>query len=345
VKGHEPKGSTPDCSHCIILYRIMPLIDPYNRQIDYLRVSITDRCNLRCIYCMPASGVRWLPREEILKYEEIVRLVRVAVTAGIRKVRISGGEPLLRRNLAEFVVELAAIEGLEDLSLTTNGLFLPDLALPLKRAGLQRVNVSLDSLKPGRYRRITLGGELNKVWQGLEAAQAAGLEPLKLNVVVLAGINEDELLDFVSLAERHPWQVRFIELRPGSPLYPQAYLPISEVWQRINHQYQLQAFSSPPSTAARLYSFAGAKGSLGFIGKAEECLCKTCNRLRLTAAGQLYPCLFSPECLEVKPLLRRGAGNEELLSLLQLAVSRKPAQMPLSVSPLLLSNPMFKIGG
>ncbi len=319
----------------------MPLIDPYKRKIDYLRVSITDRCNLRCGYCMPSEGINWLPRDEILKYEEITRIVRVAVAAGISKVRISGGEPLLRRNLPEFIAALAAIEGLRDLSLTTNGLELAGLAGPLRKAGLQRINISLDSLNPYKYKQLTGGGELEKLWQGIEAAQAVGLEPLKINVVVLAGINEDEILDFVELAQKNSWQVRFIELRPGSRLYPEAYLPIDDIFKLISNKHLLRARDNPINSTARLFTFAGAKGSLGFIGKAEDCLCEHCNRMRLTSTGQLYPCLFSHKKLEVKSLLRQGAGDDEIVSAFKQAAAQKPARLPLSFS----SHPMSRIGG
>ena len=312
----------------------MPLTDNYRRRIDYLRISVTDRCNLRCTYCIPARGIEWLPRRELLSYEEMLRLAKAALLAGIEKIRISGGEPLLKRDLPEFIFELAGIGGLKDLCLTTNGVLLAESAATLKKAGLRRVNISLDSLRPRRYREITGANALAQVWRGVEAALAAGLVPLKLNMVLLAGINAEEVLDFAALAEKFPWHIRFIELRPGSPLYPQAYLPVAEAWRRINDKYRLQAIPAPAESTARLYSFPGGRGVLGFIGRARDVLCRSCNRLRLTAQGKLYPCLFSGDGIDVGRMVKEGADEESLVECFRLAAAAKPPRMlPLKDKP------------
>ncbi|MBI5789030.1 MAG: GTP 3',8-cyclase MoaA [Candidatus Schekmanbacteria bacterium] len=322
----------------------MQLIDQYQRKINYLRISVTDHCNYNCIYCKPTQKADFLPRQEMLSFEEIERIVKIGTQVGINKVRITGGEPLLRRNLVELVRNLANVNGIDDLCLTTSGQHLNELALLLKQAGLMRINLSLDSLQPECYRTITGGGNLSAIWRGIEALETAGFNPVKLNVVVMRGINEDEIGDFVSLAQAHPWQIRFIELRPNNPLYKQAYLPIRTIWQRINREFLLKRINSSPDSTAKLYTFDQAKGCLGFIGRAEEVLCSTCNRLRLNAAGKLYPCLFSPQPLNLKELLRRQASDDELLAFFRQAALHKPAHLPdnnLSGKTL----PMYKIGG
>src|SRR5512135_400292 len=190
------------------------LLDPFGRQITYLRISVTDRCNLRCVYCMPPEGVVWRPHETILRFEEILRIVEAAAQEGVREVRLTGGEPLIRQGVPDLVRMLAGVPGIQDISLTTNGLLLEKLAAPLAEAGLKRINLSLDTLNPEKFARITRGGSFEKVWRGLEAADAAGLAPLKINAVALKGVNDGELLDLARLTLDHPWQVRFIELMP-----------------------------------------------------------------------------------------------------------------------------------
>ncbi|NLG26862.1 MAG: GTP 3',8-cyclase MoaA, partial [Chloroflexi bacterium] len=247
--------------------------DACGRAISYLRVSVTDRCNLRCVYCMPEEGVALRPHAEILRYEEIERLVRIAVTLGVRHVRLTGGEPLVRAGIADLARLLTAIPGLEELSMTTNGTRLAELAAPLAEAGLRRVNVSLDTLRPERYSAITRCGELSDVLRGIEAARSAGLEPVKLNTVVVRGTNDDEVVDFARRTLDEGWHVRFIELMPvGEGVTPgDEYVPSSEIREHIEAALgPLEPAELPGSGPARYLRLAGAPGTLGFISPLTE---------------------------------------------------------------------------
>ncbi|MDN5347084.1 MAG: 3,8-cyclase [Clostridia bacterium] len=301
--------------------------DNFNRQIDYLRLSITDRCNLRCRYCMPAQGVPLKAQNEILRLEELVTLAQAALKAGIRKIRLTGGEPLVRRNVVSLVRSLHALTGLEEISLTTNGILLPALATPLKEAGLVRVNVSLDTLKPERYAYITRGGNLHEVWRGLRAALAAGLEPVKVNVVVMRGFNEDEILDFARLAVEQPLHVRFIEVMPiGMAAAARLdYVPVAEIRARVEAFYPLQPAPGVKGNGPAVnFTFRDGRGSIGFIGAMSEHFCPRCNRLRLTADGRLRPCLYGDEEIDLRGPLRRGASLEELVALFRQGILCKP---------------------
>ncbi|MDI3538809.1 MAG: 3,8-cyclase [Bacillota bacterium] len=303
--------------------------DRLGREIDYLRVSVTDRCNLRCLYCLPPEGVRPKDHEEILRYEEIVHLVKVAAGLGIRRVRLTGGEPLVRAGLTQLVAELAAIPGLSDLSLTTNGTLLAPLAEELKRAGLKRVNISLDTLRPERFRAITRCGTFSDAWAGIEAALAAGLHPVKINTVAMAGVNDDELADLAELTRRFPLHVRFIEVMPlGADLgrSEARVLPMATVRAAVEKVGRLEPAWVTGGGPARAWRFPGAPGTVGFIGALTESFCKRCNRLRLTADGKLKPCLASDVEVDVKRLLRRGASADELKEALRRALELKPAR-------------------
>ena len=308
----------------------MPLTDSYGRQITYLRVSVTDRCNFRCRYCMPADGVSpQLRHADVLSYEESLRLIGRFVVLGINKVRITGGEPLIRKGLAGFVSRLSRISGIEDLSLTTHGALLAEQAAELKRAGLQRVNVSLDTLDPEKFRYITRIGDFAQVRKGLDAALEIGLVPLKINVVAIRGFNDEELAGIAALTVDKPVEVRFIELMPlgcasrlegGTPL---GAAEIIEKIEAVHGKLELEGFGSGP---ARTYRIAGACGRIGIIDPLSGTgFCARCNRLRLTAAGKLRPCLFSDESVDLLGPLRNGADDEALDELIREAVSRKPA--------------------
>jgi len=303
----------------------MGLSDRYKRVIDYMRVSVTDRCNLRCLYCMPCDGTP-VEYTGILSYEEIIRIISVAAGLGVRKVRLTGGEPLARKNIQYLVKRLARIDGLEDISLTTNGILLKRYAGELKEAGLGRVNVSLDSMQPQRYREITGGGDLDLVLQGIEAAHAAGLRPVKINVVVIRGVNDDEVEDFARLTLTTPYHVRFIEFMPGTRnrWTTDKCIPVGEVKKRIEGIAPLTAVKTRRHGPARYYRFAGAEGVLGFISAVSNHFCSDCNRLRLSADGKIRPCLFSGTAIDLRSAIRMGATDGEIERLLRLSVAVKP---------------------
>jgi cyclic pyranopterin phosphate synthase len=312
-----------------------PLMDNHGRAIRYLRVSITDRCNLRCRYCMPLEGVPPLDHSAMLTYEEIVRMVRLLAGHGVRSVRLTGGEPLARKHLAELVRDLAALPGVEDLALTTNGLLLERMAGELKAAGLRRVNVSLDTLRPDRFAWITRlsemgggGGGMGTVLAGIAAARRAGLTPVKINAVVMRGFNDDELLDFAHLAEREENEVRFIEFMPmGHEGFwaDERVVTADEMRERLSRA--LPALTPIPrgkgSGPARRFRVPGFAGAIGFIAPLSSHFCSECNRLRLTADGKLRACLFSDEEVDLLPLLRGGAGDDDLLAAARRAVAEK----------------------
>lgn len=301
------------------------LVDAYGRVASDLRISVTDRCDLRCQYCMPADGLDWLPREELLSFEEITRLTSLMVDLGVRSVRLTGGEPLMRRGLADLVSSLSGL-GLDDLSLTTNGTTLAKHAAALHRAGLRRVNVSLDSLVSHRFAEITRRDALDRVLEGIEAAVSVGLSPVKVNCVVVAGTNDDEILDFVEFARRSGCDVRFIENMPlgaGDGWAPESVVPAAEVLERISRRYLLVGTErgSEPSAG---YRFAdGSPGSIGVIASVTDPFCGACDRLRLTSDGFLRTCLFAHDETDLRAPLRSGADDGDLASLIVDAVARK----------------------
>lgn len=282
--------------------------DPFGRTISYLRLSVTDRCNLRCCYCMPAEGIPLSSHSEILSYEELLRISRVAVGLGIEKIRVTGGEPFARKGLLGFLAKLGSLPGLMDLTLTTNGLLLEDNAAQLKSAGVQRLNVSVDSLCPDTYTQITRGGDLKRVISGLEAAEAAGLK-LKLNMVVLRGINDNEVLELASLTLNRPWSIRFIEYMPTikEQVWRQRVVPGREILERLRAAYRLEPVSSSRLCGpARVYRVPGAAGSIGIITPMTDHFCSNCNRIRVTAKGLAKSCLLSAQATDLKPALLEG---------------------------------------
>jgi len=305
------------------------LIDPYQRHITYLRISITDRCNLRCTYCMPPEGVSQLIHDDILRYEEIVRIARIAVSEGITRIRITGGEPLVRKGVVNLVSWLSQLQGIEDLSMTTNGILLSEFARPLKEAGLKRVNISMDSLQPELFGEITRGGDLSKVWKGIVAASEAGLKPVKINVVVIKGFNEDEILEFAKLTLNFDFQIRFIEFMPvgtQNGWHQEKYFSCTEIRNAIEKYYRLTPLIVRGNTSgpAVLCQLEGAQGSIGFINAISNHFCATCNRLRLTADGKLRPCLFSDAEIDIKMALRNGESDQKLKEILHSAIFNKP---------------------
>ena len=303
------------------------LKDGFQRAIDYMRISITDRCNLRCIYCMPSEGIKPVEHKEILSYEEIVRILKIAVNIGVKKIRITGGEPLMRRDVAHLIALIKNIAGIKDLSLTTNGVLLEQYAEELTKAGLSRVNVSLDSFKPDRYREITRGGDIDVVLNGLKAAEKAGLVPIKINMVPIRGLNDDEIGEFAKITLKAPYQVRFIEFMPfgiKDIKWPEKYISVDEIKSIVEGLGPLTPVKIRKSGPARYFRFDGAIGVIGFISPLSNHFCGECNRLRLTADGKLRPCLFSETEIDLKPALRSGAPDDEIERLIKLSIEVKP---------------------
>lgn len=308
--------------------------DAFERNIDYLRISVTDRCNLRCIYCMPAEGVELSSYEDILRLEEIVKIIKSAVTLGIKKIRFTGGEPLVRKGIVDLIKQTSEMPEIKDISLTTNGILLPEMAKSLKKAGLNRVNISLDTLSPQKYAEITRGGQFGKVWLGLEAARDAGLDPVKLNTVIIRGLNDDEIFDFVDLTTKMPIHVRFIELMPIGASQAAAmdtYISSAELLEMIGSQREIiPEYDVAGSGPAKYFRIPGAPGTVGVISPISSHFCASCNRVRLTAEGQLRPCLQSPQEIDLRVPLRSGASEAELADIIKLAINSKPEKHDLA---------------
>jgi cyclic pyranopterin phosphate synthase len=305
----------------------MELRDTFERVIDYLRISITDRCNLRCVYCMPRSGVKLFEHKEILTYEEITRVANIAASLGVRKIRVTGGEPLIRKNISYLIASLKAIKGIEDISLTTNGILLEKYAGKLADAGLNRINISLDTLKPERYREITRGGDISLVLKGIDAAEEAGLLPIKINMVPIRNLNDDEIPDFARMTLTTPRHVRFIEFMPiGSrDLWSdERYISTDELRKTVEKISPLMPVRLRKNGPAKYFRLEGAPGVIGFISALTHHFCGDCNRLRLTADGRLRPCLFSETEIDLKPALRMQSSDKEIERLLRLAIEVKP---------------------
>lgn len=330
------------------------MIDQYSRNINYMRISVTDRCNLRCRYCLPKEGLSLLGHNDILRYEEMLRIVRTAVKLGIEKIRVTGGEPLVRKGLVDFMAILKDIEGLHDISLTTNGVLLMDYAERLFSAGITRINVSLDSLNDEKYQYITRGGRMGEVLRGIEKAREIGFTPIKINVVAMRGFNDDEILDFARLAMEKPYEVRFIERMPFSePIRDHLgqYLSADDIKGEIEKYYTLNRIGAEEGSTngpAQTYHLAGGMGRIGFISPMSHHFCHACNRLRLTADGHLRGCLFSDAETDLKTSLRAGCSDDEIASLMMTAVARKPLENPSKSDDAFLRKcirPMQAIGG
>ncbi|MBN1931842.1 MAG: GTP 3',8-cyclase MoaA [Desulfobacterales bacterium] len=325
-------------------------MDSYHRRINYLRISITDRCNLSCIYCVPRHRLPKLNHNEILRYEEILRLVRISVRLGISKVRITGGEPLVRKGVYYFLNELSKIKGLEDISLTTNGvLLIKDNLEKIKAAGINRINISIDTLDKKKYKAITGHEDFHRVWSAIELAHEMGFDPIKLNIVALKGLNDDELINIARLSFTYPFQMRFIEYMPigSSCLTFEQHLPVSEIMKRISSLGKLIPVENNANDGpANRYRFEGAKGEIGFISAISHPFCHKCNRLRLTASGGLRPCLLSDYQEDLKVPLRRGCLDNELVDIFFKAIRHKPIVRKIAKDHSIgVSDQMHTIGG
>lgn len=325
------------------------LVDRYNRHLNYLRISITDRCNLRCVYCVPSDQIPRMSHRDILRYEEILRIVRIGVDLGISKIRITGGEPLVRKGVCQFLAAISRMAGLNEVTLTTNGVLLEENIGCIRDAGIRRINVSLDTLQKDKFADITGKDDFERVWNGIKAAGDAGIDPIKLNVVALRGTNDDEFLDFARLTLSQSFHIRFIEYMPigksrasfGPPLL------VSEIKDRIASVGPLIPIEKNPADGpAERFKLAGAVGEIGFISALSHHFCSSCNRLRLTASGQLRPCLLSDHQLDLKGPLRAGESDAKLAEIFRRAVENKPSDHDLVVNaPSGVSCQMSSIGG
>lgn len=297
--------------------------DSYGRNINYLRISVTDRCNLRCIYCMPEEGITSLDHEDILRFEDTLKIVKVAATLGINKIRYTGGEPLVMKDIDKLIYETSKLPGIDDIAITTNGILLSDMAEDLKKAGLKRVNISLDTLNGEKFKSITRIGNLGEVIKSIEKCLSLGIKPVKLNTVLMRGINDTEFQDFLNLTREIPVDIRFIELMPigeGIKMYEKRKLSFAEVLE--GHPELIQVETEKSSTA-QLYKIEGAKGRIGFINPVSCKFCSDCNKIRLTSTGTIKPCLHSKEEIN----LRKYVNNEEMLTnALKSAILNKPLE-------------------
>lgn len=327
------------------------LQDSFGRVVNNLRISVTDRCNFRCRYCMPEEGVEWLGKNQLLTYEELARIAKVFSELGVTKIRLTGGEPLMRKDLHVFVRYLSGLTGIEDLALTTNGYFLAEQAQDLVRAGLKRINVSLDSLDPLRFNLVTRRNHFHRVWEGIEEAGRQGLGPIKLNAVLMRGVNDDEIPRFADLARSRPFVIRFIEFMPigaDDGWSPDRVVSSGEIIRRIEDHtgVRLVPVERHGFQPADRYRFEDGAGEVGFISSVSEPFCSHCNRVRVTADGRLRTCLFSLQETDLRALVRSGASDEEIKTAIRGAVARKEAghmiNQPGFVRP---ERTMSQIGG
>lgn len=324
------------------------LIDPFQRRIEYVRVSVTDRCDLRCSYCMPKGFDGFHEPDEWLSFDEIERVVAAFTRLGVQRIRLTGGEPLVRRDLPDLAARLSALPGLTDLSLSTNAVRLDKYAAALKAAGVRRVNVSLDSLNPERFAQITGGGKLHKVLRGLDAARAAGLAPVKINMVAMGGVNDDEIEAMVAFCAERDFTLRLIETMPMGDTGRNAsgqYLNLQTVRQRLAERFELIPDILPGGGPARYYRVAGSNTTIGFITPISQHFCETCNRVRLAADGTLYMCLGQDNRYELRPMLRDGASDADLEAAIRTAIGLKPERHEFREKPEKVIRFMSMTGG
>ncbi|MBX7152620.1 GTP 3',8-cyclase MoaA [bacterium] len=330
----------------------MALIDGFNRKIDYLRLSVTDRCNFRCVYCMPSDGMEFVPRDELLTFDEIERIVRVLVNLGIEKIRLTGGEPTVRKDIAELVRRIGRLP-LRSFAMTTNGYLLYDMVEEFWKAGLQRINISLDTLQREKFKQMARFDGFDQVWQAIWKSLAEGLDPVKINMVAMRGINDDEILEFVELARQDPFHIRFIEYMPSSGDYGNTFdsafiIKTEELKQIVLSKYELQPVMDTVKTGpAKVFQIPGFRGKIGFIDPYSDHFCSSCNRIRLTSLGKLKWCLFSNDGLDVKQFIREGKTDAELSDWIrEKIVSDKPERHPPGISELIQVNTVFsQVGG
>ncbi|KRQ86421.1 Cyclic pyranopterin monophosphate synthase [Caloramator mitchellensis] len=315
--------------------------DKYGRTINYLRVSVTDRCNLRCVYCMPDDGIQKLEHEEILSFEDILKIIRASAELGIKKIRFTGGEPLVRKGIENLIYETSKINGIDDIAITTNGTRLYDMAGDLKRAGLNRVNISLDTLKADRFKNITRLGNIDDVFRAIDKSLAIGLEPIKVNMVVIRGVNDDEVFDFVKLADENPLHIRFIEVMPigEGERFKDGYISSDDLIRSISNLTEIE---TGQNSTARVFERQGAKGTIGFISPLTCKFCTGCNRIRLTSTGTIKPCLHSKEEIDLKDFLR---DERHLKAILEHTIFNKPLEHHLEEAISQSQKKMFQIGG
>ncbi len=305
---------------------ISMLVDDYNRVIDYVRISVTDRCNLRCRYCVDGD-FPFIPHTEVLSYEEIIRFVRICASMGVKKVRLTGGEPLTRKGLPHLLKELGGIEGIADISLTTNAVLLADNLEELKEAGLKRINISLDTLRKDRFAWITCVDAFDRVIESIKKATCSGLNPIKINTVIIKGFNDDEILDFVHIARKWDHEIRFIEFMPfgDTSLWKSTDIITSrQIEDVIRQKFELIPSMRPGKGPAKVYDIGGGSGRIGFISPVSSHICAECNRIRLTSRGMIRPCLFSDVEYDVRALLRSGKSDEEIREFIVNVVKVKP---------------------
>lgn len=310
------------------IFKSPGLIDQFGRRLKSLRLSLTDRCDLRCRYCLPEEGAHPVSRKDILSFEEILRIVRILAVRGIDRVRITGGEPLLRKGVPELIQGLARIKKIRDFSLTTNASRLAPVAASLKDSGLNRITISLDTLKPALYRDITRGGDIQAVFKGIAASRCAGLKPIKINTVVLRGVNEDELPDLAAFAFSNGAVPRFLEVMPLGEVgldNQSSYMPADEIRKRIESRYSLEEIGRSPGSTAREFRVKGTDSTLGIISPVSDRFCSTCDRLRLSARGKLQFCLAHEDGIDLRDALREGLDDEAIGELIRKGVYRKSA--------------------
>jgi cyclic pyranopterin phosphate synthase len=306
------------------------MLDNFCREINYLRISVTDRCNLRCRYCMPEEGIDKTVHNNILSFEKLARLVKVATTVGIRKIRLTGGEPLVRKEIPSLIEFISQIDSVDDIAITTNGILFPEMACDLKKAGLQRVNFSLDTLQEEKYKYITRVGELHQAEKAIMKALELDLHPVKINTVVIKGFNDDEILNFAHLAYTYPLHIRFIEFMPiGDLLYwkKDRIMTAAEMENVIREKYNLQAARVVKGNGpAKYFKLEGGLGSVGFISPMSNHFCSECNRLRMTAEGKLRGCLYDKREIDLHDAINKGASDEDLRQLFIKAINLKPPE-------------------
>jgi cyclic pyranopterin phosphate synthase len=326
-----------------------PLMDRFGRVHTYLRISVIERCNLRCLYCMPAEGIELKPREHLLRLEEIERIARLFSTMGITKVRLTGGEPLIRRNLEWLIDRIAGIEGIQTIAMTTNAILLGGKAAILRRAGLQQLNISLDTLKPERFRQMTLRDEFDRTMEGVESALAEGFHPLKINAVIMGGINDDEILDMVEYVRNKPVNMRFIEYMPfkGNGWKRGKLVSFAEMRRRILERYDLVPIEPESSSdVAKDFRIEGFEGTVSFITSMTEDFCSGCNRIRLLADGSIKSCLFHKPEENLRDALRRGADDSKLEQLIRSSIAQKlEKHEPMGELESVVDRSMIEIGG
>jgi cyclic pyranopterin phosphate synthase len=324
-------------------------MDAYGRQMTYLRISLTDRCNFRCLYCMPEMGMKFQPRAEMLTDDELITVVGAFAELGFTKFRLTGGEPTIRPHLVEIVRAIKRFPGVEEVTMTTNALLLGRMAEPLAEAGLDRINVSLDTLDPIRFKSMTRGGRFDMVWEGILAAESAGISPIKINSVVIRGQNEHEVADLARLTLERGWQMRFLEIMPMEGVgmvYDEGLVTSEETQARIEQEFgPLQHVASPPGDPARVWRIPGSAGTIGFISPISEPFCSTCNRVRLSSDGKLRLCLLRADELDLRDVVRNGGTREDLTRRIRSGIWRKPWGHGIAEGDRNIGRGMSQIGG